>query len=389
MSGQVSFTYIPPNLRIPLFSVEFDNSQAGANQDIQRAVLVGGTLITQPVAAVYVATVAEAIALFGASSMLARMMAAYRANDAFGEVWCLPIPDPAAGAAATVPVTITGTATGPGTMALYVGGQLVQVGVTSGMTAAQVATATALAVNAAASLPMGGGSSLGVVTLTSDARNSAQAGLDVRLNYYGAQGSEALPPGLTVAVGAISGGTGAPDLTGVASALGSIDYDFVICGYSDATSLAALQTLMSDSAGRWSWLDQNFGGVFTAKVDTAANLITLGAAHNDQHALIWGCAGVPTPSWEFAAAMTAACIPSLKADPARPLQTLSVNGVLAPAVTDRFSKTTLQTMLSSASLSRASIAPATCPCCAPSPRTSSTNSDRRISRISTSRPCSR
>jgi phage tail sheath gpL-like len=34
MSGQVSFTYIPPNLRIPLFSVEFDNSQAGANQDI-------------------------------------------------------------------------------------------------------------------------------------------------------------------------------------------------------------------------------------------------------------------------------------------------------------------------------------------------------------------
>jgi len=87
--------------------------------------------------------------------------------------------------------------------------------------------------------------------------------------------------------------------------------------------------------------------VFTAKVDSAANLITLGAAHNDQHALIWGCAGVPTPSWEFAAAMTAACIPSLKADPARPLQTLSVNGVLAPAVTDRFSKTTLQTMLSS------------------------------------------
>ncbi len=347
MSGQVSFTYIPPNLRIPLFSVEFDNSQAGANQDIQRAVLVGGTLITQPVAAVYVATVAEAIALFGASSMLARMMAAYRANDPFGEVWCLPIPDPAAGAAATVPVTITGTATGPGTMALYVGGQLVQVGVTAGMTATQVATATALAVNAVGSLPMGGGSSLGVVTLTSDARNSAQAGLDVRLNYYGAQGSEALPPGLTVAVGAISGGTGAPDLTGVAAALGSIDYDFVICGYSDATSLAALQTLMSDSAGRWSWLDQNFGGVFTAKVDTAANLITLGAAHNDQHALIWGCAGVPTPSWEFAAAMTAACIPSLKADPARPLQTLSVNGVLAPAVTDRFSKTTLQTMLSS------------------------------------------
>jgi phage tail sheath gpL-like len=223
----------------------------------------------------------------------------------------------------------------------------VQAGVASGTTATVAATTLALAVNAVPTLAMGAGSSLGVVTLTSDARNSAQAGLDVRLNYYGAQGSEALPAGLSVSVGAITGGTGAPDLSGVAAALGAIDYDFIITGYTDATSLTSLQTLMSDSAGRWSWLDQNFGGVFAGKVDTAANLITLGAAHNDQHTLIWGCAGLPRPPWEFATAMTAACIPSLKADPARPLQTLQVNGVLAPAVVDRFSKTTLQTMLTS------------------------------------------
>jgi phage tail sheath gpL-like len=64
------------------------------------------------------------------------------------------------------------------------------------------ATALSLVVNAVPSLAMGAGSSLGVVTLTSDARNSAMTALDVRLNYYGAQGSEPLPAGLSVSFGA-------------------------------------------------------------------------------------------------------------------------------------------------------------------------------------------
>ena len=347
MSGSVSFQYIPPNLRIPLFWVEFDNSQAGVNQDIQRAVLIGGTLIAQPVAPVYVATIAQAIALFGPSSMLARMMAAYRANDEFGEVWCLPIPDPVGGTVAVITLTITGTPTAPGTLSLYIGGQPIQVPVTAGMTPTALAAAVAAAVNAALAVAAGATSALGVVTLTTDHKGLSQAALDVRLNYYGALGSEALPPGLTVAVGATTGGTGAPDLTGVAAALGSIDYDFIISGFNDPASLTSLQALMSDSAGRWSWLNQNFGSVFASRVDTAANLITFGALHNDQHTVVWGCAGLPTPASEFAAAMTAAVIPSLKADPARPLQTLAVNAVLAPANVDRFSKSTQQTMLTS------------------------------------------
>ena len=346
MSGSVSFQYIPPNLRIPLFWVEFDNSQAGVNRDVQRAVLIGGTLVAHPVAPVYVASVAQAISLFGQSSMLARMFQAYLANDPFGEVWCLPIADPGGGVAATIAVTLTGTATAAGTLSLYIGGQLVQAAVASGDTPTVQAAALAAAVNAKLDVPTLATSALGVLTLVSDHKGSAMLGLDVRFNYYGAQGAEALPAGVTAAVGAASGGTGAPDLSGVAAALGSIDYDFIISGFSDATSLTALTALMSDSAGRWSYLNENFGGVFTAKIDTSANLITFGAAHNDQHALVWGCAGLPSPQWEFAAAMTAACIPSLKADPARPLQTLAVNGILAPAPVDRFSKSTLQSLLS-------------------------------------------
>jgi phage tail sheath gpL-like len=294
-----------------------------------------------------VPTVAQAAALFGRGSMLARMMALYRANDPFGEVWVVPIADPGAGTVLSIVVTITGTATAAGTISLYVGAQLVQVAIPSGTTAAAAGPLVASAVNAALDAPMTAAAASGVVTLTSRAKGTSQIGLDVRLNYYGAQGNESLPAGLTVAVGAATGGTGAPDVSGVAAALGDIDYDFVISGFNDAATLTSLQTTMSDSAGRWSWLSQNFGGVFTAKVDSAANLITFGATRNDQHQLVWGCAGLPNPVWEFAAAMTAACIPAIKADPARPLQTLAVNGLLAPAPIDRFPKTTQQTMLTS------------------------------------------
>ena len=236
---------------------------------------------------------------------------------------------------------------------------------------------------------MSAGNSSGVVTLTSDHTSSAAAGLDVRLNYYGALGAEALPAGIAIAIGALAGGTGTPVLTGVAAALGAIDYDFIISGFNDATSLTALQSLMADSSGRWSWLNQNYGGVFAAKVDTSTNLITLGTAHNDQHTVIWGCAGMPNPAWEFAAAMTAACIPSLKADPARPLQTLGVNGLLAPATVDRFSKSTLQTLLTSGIAQPVFDRAGNVSVLRAISTYSSTDSARLISPIWTWRPCSR
>ncbi len=37
----ISFSTIPPGLKIPLFYAEFDNSQAGANQPNQRALILG------------------------------------------------------------------------------------------------------------------------------------------------------------------------------------------------------------------------------------------------------------------------------------------------------------------------------------------------------------
>src|SRR3546814_4847627 len=62
----------------------------------------------------------------------------------------------------------------------------------------------------------------------------------------------------------------------------------------------------------------------------------LGDGRNSPHLTIMGAKGSPTPPWEWAAALASIAAYHLSIDPARPLQTLALPGVLAPLVNDRF-----------------------------------------------------
>ncbi len=350
----VSFSTIPSNIRVPLFYAEVRPSQTLANQQTQRVLIVGGTLTAMPMVPVFMpppggtgATGAQqaAAAMFGQGSMLAQMVGAYRNIDPYTELWCLPVPDPSAGTAATATIVISGTATGNGALSAYVGDHLVATPVSSGQAATAVATAVAAAIQAA-NLPVTAAASAGTVTLTTRHKLTAMNTLSLLLNYLGTTGGQSTPAGLTVSVTAFTGGAGVPVLTGLAAALGTMDFDFVISGYNDPTSLAAQTAVMSDASGRWSYLNQLYGGVFTADVDTDANLLTLGGTMNDQHTLVWGAYGTPTPYWKAAAAATAACVPSTVGQPNLPLQTLAVPGILAPPAGDLPSVSTMQSLLS-------------------------------------------
>ncbi|MBS0363674.1 MAG: phage tail protein, partial [Proteobacteria bacterium] len=145
----IPFHQIPSTLREPLFYAELDPSHANTAQPQLRALLIGAMATSGGTATAgtpeIVSSVADAKAKYGAGSILARMVSTYRANDPFGEVWALPI-DASAGTAATGNIGFTGPATANGTLALYIAGDLVQTTVTSGMTAAQLATALAASV---------------------------------------------------------------------------------------------------------------------------------------------------------------------------------------------------------------------------------------------------
>lgn len=349
----VSFNYIPANVRVPLFYAEMDNTQAGYFAQNKRSLLIGQKLAAGSAAAntaTIVSTTDQAKALFGAGSMLARMHAAYRAQDPFGEVWCIPVADAPAGAAATGTITVTGPAGAAGTISLYIGGQLVNVGVSAADAATAIATSINAAINAATDLPVTSSVSAAVVTLTAKWKGPTGNDISVQDSFHGYSGGQALPAGIALAYsgsGYLTGGTTNPLLTtGVIAAMGDDEYDYVIHPYTDATSLDAFRAEYGDTAGRWSWSRQVYGHVYTALRGTLSALTTAGALRNDPHHTIAGVdADCPTPVWEYAAAYGAANAVCLNSDTARPTQTTILNGVLVPRAGKRFLLTERQSLL--------------------------------------------
>jgi phage tail sheath gpL-like len=88
-----------------------------------------------------------------------------------------------------------------------------------------------------------------------------------------------------------------------------------------------------------------YGHCFMASRGTNGALATLGTGLNDQHSTIMGFYDSPTPNWVWAAAVGGAAAASLKVDPAVPLQTVTVQGVLAPPAASQFSISQRNTLL--------------------------------------------
>ena len=335
----VSFNNIPANLRVPLFYAEVDNSQAGIFSQNLRALLIGQRLSTGTIAEgvpTLVSTPDQAKTFFGKGSMLARMVEAFRANNLSTELWCIALDDAVAAVAAAADITITGTATAAGTLSLYIAGQRVQVTVPSGATATEVATAIAAAVQADTNLPVSATSALGVATLTARNKGTVGNGIDLRINYLGALGGEAMPAGISVAIDAMADGATDPDLADAIAVMGDEAYEYVVIPYTDSTALNLIGAEMNDTVGRWSYARQLYGHVYSARTGTASELDTFGDARNDPHVSVVGYASSPTPAYEVAAMFGAVAARALSIDPARPLQTLPLLGFRAPVPAARF-----------------------------------------------------
>lgn len=344
----VSFNQIPSNIRVPLFYAEFDNSQAGTFQPEYKALLIGQKLpagTAAPNIPLLVSRVDEAKVLFGQGSMLAKMMEVFRKNNRFTEVWCAALDDAGGSVAASGSVTIAGTATESGTLNVYVGGIRIRAIVTSGDTADVVGSALVTAATAIPDLCATAVNVNGVVTFTAKNKGALGNNIDIRVNYLGTLGGEATPAGLTVTVVAMASGSADPTLSNLIANMGDQAYDSIVCPYTDTANMNALMQELNDISGRWSWSRQVYGHVFSARPGTLGELGTFGNSRNDQHASVLGYRGSPSPPWEWAGAFGGVCSQSLGIDPARPLQTLPLNGVLLPSITEYFNLQERNTLL--------------------------------------------
>ena len=345
----ISFQNIPQNLRLPLFYAEVNNSQANTGQVTSRAIIIGQITsagVATPNVPMISGGVVDAVTQGGPGSMLAAMVAAYRAADPFGELWILPVSDNGGGSYATGTLTITSVATANGTFNLYIGGQLVQTAITTALTTVtQVAAAIVAAVNSTPNIAVSAANAAGVITFTSNHKGLSQNDIDIRVNYRGTAGGEFTPTGLTYSIVAMSGGTANPILTTALGNLGTKRYDVIINPYTDTASLAALTSYLNDRTGTWSWQDQLYGHAWTALRGSYASLVTAGNAMNDQHTTILGFYDSPTTSWQIAADVAATAAVSLRVDPALPLHTLALSTMLPPPVASRFTPSMRNTLL--------------------------------------------
>ena len=139
-----------------------------------------------------------------------------------------------------------------------------------------------------------------------------------------------------------------PSFTSAIANLGDSLYEYVALPYTDSTSLLAWQTEYGfTSSGRWGWLRQQYGQIYSAYRGQYSSILSWGQTQNaPQTSVLDVEPAVPSTIWEVAAAYCAEAAIAFSNDPARPLQTLQLYGVLPAPRSYRFPLTELNVLAS-------------------------------------------
>lgn len=346
----ISFNNIPNNIKVPLFYAEVDSSAANTIQDSGASLIIAYPLADSTIERnklIIMPTADHAKKLAGRGSQLSRMVEAYRNIDNFGELFVIAVDEPTAGSNASGTIQISGTAEETGTLSLYIGNSKIQSRVTVTDTAEAIANGLNNTINANPDLPVMASVSNSTITLT--AKHKGLSGNDIPLcfNYYGTIGGEETPDGLNIVITQMNGGTGTPDLTPVIAAMGDKLLDFIAFPFNDLSSLATFNHEMDDTKGRWSYVRQLYGHVYTAKKGDLSELVEFGDKLNYQHITVAGYEKtIQTSIDELIAMRTARNAIFIRNDPARPTQTGLLNGALPASDSNQFTLTEQQSLLS-------------------------------------------
>lgn len=333
----ISFNDIPAALRVPFVAVEFDASQASQGPALlaYRLLLIGQKTASGSWAANSLHRITrsdDAIPGAGVGSMLHRMAISSFASNKVTETWVGVLADDGAGVAASGTITVTGPATGNGTIAFYLGGERVTVGVLAGDVQNAIAAAINAAINANPNLPVTSSVTTNVVTVTFRHKGLVGNSYDMRHSY---RDGEALPTGVALAIVALASGTANPSLATLIANMGDSWFHIWAHPYTDATSLTAIEAELTSRNGSLRMID---GMAITSALGTLGTLTTLGNGRNNRHSSIVSEPGTSpvTPPMEYAAELAAVVARYGAPDPARPFQTLAMSHALPPAEVDLF-----------------------------------------------------
>ncbi|HEG4440093.1 TPA: phage tail sheath subtilisin-like domain-containing protein [Vibrio cholerae] len=329
---------IPSDVRTPLFFMDFDNSKAlsGTPAQVHRVLVIGQQLATgtaQPLELTRIGTSESQMdEQFGKGSMMARMLKAFRKANFYQDVYALGVTIDG-GAAAVGEIQVAVTTAKAGVIYLLIDGDSVQVTVNADDTDEDIAAAIIAKVNEDTNLPVTAALKAGettIVELTCKWTGQTGNDLDIRYNYYD---GEVLPTGVTLTIVDMAGGAGTPDMAEVTNAIPDEWYNHISMPFNDTQSMNALR---DELINRWGPLVMMEGIAYTAFRGTYAETGTFGESRND---FLFTCMGTnksPQAPYLWSAVYSAIASYNLAIDPARPLQTLVMPGILPPAKEDRW-----------------------------------------------------
>lgn len=340
MPENISFNEIPVDIRTSGQYIEIDNSKAvqGLPNQVRRVLIMTQKLAagTGVAATPYrITQTDQAEQLFGRGSLGHLMCRAAKVATPYTDLWAIALDDNVAGVAAIGSLTFGGAPTASATLNLYLGGQQVQIAIASGEASSVSATNLAAKINLITDLPVTAavdGVDDKKVNIT--ARNKGECGndIDIRVNYY--QG-EFLPNDLTATIVAMTGGTGNPAIATAITAIDGEQYHTLISAWNDAANIAALETELTSRFGPMNPIS---GHAYAGFKGTHAAASTYGSARNSAHTTIIPMDASPTPSWLLASVWGNIAEFNYAIDPARPLQTLNLPGILPPIEEKRWSQ---------------------------------------------------
>jgi len=333
----IAFDQIPSSIRKPGKYFEFNTKLAVRTlpQNRQTLLLIGQRLTTGKVAEkipVDVYSDTDAADYFGAGSILHLMAkAAVKANP-YVAMTAIALNDAGGGVAAAGSVTITGAATATGVLTLWIGYQKVEIAVTKDETADAVSVALNAAINAAIGLPVTSVHTTGVATLT--ARNKGTAGNGITLAV------EVTNFCVATTIVAMTSGATDPSISDALNAIFSTPYNIFAAPWIDTTSLGLLKTYLDSVSNA---IEQKPGVGVYGYIGAIGACTTLSGTLNSGRLCCAYLRGTRSMPCELAAAF--ASMLAFEEDPARPLNTLELKYIHAPAIPDRLSRTEQETCL--------------------------------------------
>lgn len=337
MDQIISFDEIPYDWRAPgaYLEIKPDYTRRGTVPFQARAILFVQKLATGTAMAgqtYEITRAAEGVTLFGAGSIGARMVKAFRKANRTNRVYAVALDDLLAGVKAVGKFAFTGN--GDGMVSLYVGGLRARFSTNGAQSNVQRAAAAVAAINAIPDMEVvatqGVNPADNEVILTARHKGECGNAIDLRVGRFA---DELAPSGLTIAVTEMAGGAGNPDVQDALDAVVNEWFTDIVVPWDDAANLAKLS---AELAERYKAMGARDGHAYVGHRGTYGQLGLKGALTNSPFITPIGAKRSMTPPWAWASALAGVAMFHLTNDPARQLRSLALPDVIAPDARDQF-----------------------------------------------------